>query len=462
MGDRLHMNERAHKILIIDDDAGMAETCAKLFRRQGLLPLLAHSGQEALMRLEAEPGIEIVLTDLIMPDMSGVDILQAIKQHNPAIDVIIMTGYGTIQNAVQAMKLGASDYITKPFDKVEILTIVEKILTIKDLQEEVRSLRAQVRECYGIDAFVGVSKPMQEVFQRIRAAAGVDSPVLIVGETGTGKELVAQAIHGLSARAKHPFVPVNCTALPKDLLESELFGHKKGAYTGAQADAKGLFRAAEGGTLFLDEIGDMPVEGQAKLLRTLQEHAIRPIGETSEIPINVRVFAATNQPIPILLDTNRLRADLYYRLSVITVELPPLRQRSGDIPFLAQHFIQRYNARYRRGIEGIDREALDCLMAYHWPGNVRELENMIEGLFVLRQLKKVIIKNDLPATLRQPPRVPRPEANVEASSLAAAEREAILRALKVTGGNKSKAAELLGISRDRLYRKIELYSIEDV
>jgi DNA-binding NtrC family response regulator len=456
------MNERAHKILIVDDDAGMAETCAKLFRRQGLLPILAHSGQEALTRLEAEPGIEIVLTDLIMPDMSGVEVLQAIKQRDPAIEVVIMTGYGTIQNAVQAMKLGASDYITKPFDKVEILTIIEKFLTIKDLQEEVRSLRTQVREGYGIDALVGVSKAMQEVFQKIRAAAGVDSPVLIVGETGTGKELVARAIHNLSGRAKHPFVPVNCTALPRELLESELFGHKKGAYTGAHGDAKGLFRAAEGGTLLLDEIGDMPVEGQAKLLRTLQEHAIRPIGETAEVPINVRVFAATNQPIPVLLDTNRLRADLYYRLSVVTIELPPLRQRSGDIPLLAQHFIQRCNARYQRGIEGIDREALDCLMAYHWPGNVREMENMIEGLYVLRHLKKVIAKDDLPAALRQPTRAPTAEASVKASSLAAAEREAIARALKVTGGNKSKAAEILGISRDRLYRKIELYGIVDV
>lgn len=456
------MSERMHKILIVDDDIGMAETCAKLFRRQGLLPILAHSGQEALNCIEADVGIEIVLTDLIMPDMSGVELLQAVKQRDPAIEVIIMTGYGTIPNAVQAMKLGASDYITKPFDKVEILAIVEKILTIKELQEEVRSLRASLREEHGIEALVGVSKAMREVFHKIRAAAAVDSSVLIVGETGTGKELVARAIHALSDRAKHPFVPVNCTALPRDLLESELFGHKKGAYTGAHGDAKGLFRAAEGGTLLLDEIGDMPVEGQAKLLRTLQEHTIRPIGETSEIPVNVRVFAATNQPIAVLLDTNRLRADLYYRLSVIAIDVPPLRQRLDDIPLLAQHFIQRCNARYKRAIEGMDREALDCLMAYHWPGNVRELENLIEGLFVLRHLKKVITKDDLPTPLRQPARSLPSEANIEASSLAAAEQEAILRALKVTGGNKSKAAEVLGISRDRLYRKIELYGLEDV
>jgi DNA-binding NtrC family response regulator len=454
------MASRAYTILIVDDDTGMAETCAKLFRRQGLIPLLARSGHEAMAQLEGEPQIDIVLTDLIMPDMSGVELLQAVKQRDPTIEVIIMTGYGTIPNAVQAMKLGASDYITKPFDKAEILAIVEKILTIKDLQEEVRTLRAQLHESYGIDDLLGRSRQMQEVFQRIRTAAGVDTPVLIVGETGTGKELVARAIHGLSPRAKRPFVAVNCTALPKDLLESELFGHRKGAYTGAHVDAKGLFRAAEGGTLLLDEIGDMPVEGQAKLLRTLQERTIRPIGETSEVPINVRVFAATNQPIPVLLESGRLRPDLYYRLSVLTIELPPLRQRTDDIPLLSQHFIQDCNARYQRDVEGIERQALDCLMVYPWPGNVRELENVIEGLFALRHLKKVITKDDLPSSLRQAPRLYPVEAGGEVASLAEAEQEAIIRALRVSAGNKSKAAELLGISRDRLYRKIELYGIQ--
>ncbi|HEX9872239.1 MAG TPA: sigma-54 dependent transcriptional regulator [Candidatus Tectomicrobia bacterium] len=449
-----------HKILIVDDDVGMAETCAKLFRRQEMIPFLAHSGREALARLEAEPEIEIILTDLIMPDLSGVELLQAVKQRDPTIEVIIMTGYGTIPTAVQAMKLGASDYITKPFDKTEILAIVERMLTIKALQEEVRSLPAQLKERYGIEDLMGQSRQMQEVFQRIRAAADVDSPVLIIGETGTGKELVARAIHGLSPRAKQPFVPVNCTALPKDLLESELFGHRKGAYTGAHMDSKGLFRAAEGGTILLDEIGDMPVEGQAKLLRALQEKTIRPIGETFESPVDVRVFAATNQPIPLLLESGRLRPDLYYRLSVITIELPPLRDRTDDLPLLAQHFIQRCNARYQRDIEGIEREALDCLMAYHWPGNVRELENVIEGLFALRHLRKVITKDDLPASLRQAPRVHPLETGAEVPSLAEAEKEAIIRALEVTGGNKSKAAELLGISRDRLYRKLELYGIQ--
>ncbi|MBI3327349.1 MAG: sigma 54-interacting transcriptional regulator, partial [Nitrospinae bacterium] len=256
------------------------------------------------------------------------------------------------------------------------------------------------------------------------------------------------------------FVPVNCTALPKELLESELFGHKKGAYTGAHTDAKGLFRTAEGGTVLLDEIGDMPVEGQAKLLRTLQEKTIRPIGEMHEIPVDVRVIAATNQPTAALLESGRLRPDLYYRLSVVTIEVPPLHKRISDIPLLAQHFIQHYNVRYQKGVEGIEREALDCLMAYPWPGNVRELENVIEGLFALRDLKQAITKDDLPATLKQAPRVPLPEAAGEVPSLAEAEKAAITRALQATAGNKSKAAERLGISRDRLYRKIELYGIE--
>ncbi|MBI3327609.1 MAG: sigma-54-dependent Fis family transcriptional regulator [Nitrospinae bacterium] len=455
------MGSRTHKILIVDDDVGMAETCAKLFRRQGWVPLVAQSGQGALTQLEAEPEIELILTDLLMPDLSGVELLQAVKRRDPTLEVIIMTGYGTINNAVEAMKLGASDYITKPFDKEEILAAIEKILTIKDLQEEVRTLRAQLKDRYGIEHLVGQSKPMREAFEKIRAVAGVESPVLIVGETGTGKELVARAIHGLSPRAKRPFVPVNCTALPKELLESELFGHRRGAYTGAHADSKGLFRTAEGGTVLLDEIADMPVEGQAKLLRTLQEKAIRPIGEMHEIPVDVRVIAATNQPVAALLESGRLRPDLYYRLSVVTIEVPSLRERVSDIPLLAQHFIHHYNLQYQRGVEGIEREALDCLMAYPWPGNVRELENVIEGLFALRDLKQAITKEDLPAGLKHAARVPLPEPVGEVRSLADAEKEAILRALHATGGNKSKASERLGISRDRLYRKMELYGIQE-
>jgi DNA-binding NtrC family response regulator len=396
----------------------------------------------------------------MMPGLSGVELLQAAKRINPALEVIIMTGYGTIHNAVQAMKLGASDYITKPFDKEEILAAVEKILTIKDLQEEVRSLRTQLRDRYGIEQLIGQSKPMREVFERIRAVAGVESPVLIIGETGTGKELVARAIHGLSPRAKRPFIPVNCTALPKELLESELFGHKKGAYTGAHMDSKGLFRTAEGGTILLDEVGDMPVEGQAKLLRTLQEKTIRPIGEMHEIPVDVRVITATNQPTAALLESGRLRPDLYYRLSVVTIEVPPLRERVSDIPLLAQHFIQQFNLKYQRGVEGIERAALDCLMAYAWPGNVRELEHVIEGLFALRDLKKAITNDDLPSTLKQAPRATVVEAAGEVHSLAESEKVAIIRALQATEGNKSRAAEMLGISRDRLYRKIELYGIE--
>jgi two-component system response regulator HydG len=448
------------KIVIVDDDAGMVETCAKLFRRQGWHPVPARSAQEALACLEAHPEVAIVLADLIMPDLSGVELLQEVKRRHAGVDVIIMTGYGTIPNAVQAMKLGAADYLTKPFDKAEILAIVERLLTIRELRAEVQVLRAQLKARYGIEDLVGRSRPMQEVFQRLRAAAGVDAPVLIVGETGTGKELVARAIHALSPRAAQPFVAVNCTALPKDLLESELFGHRKGAFTGAHVEAKGLFRAAEGGTLLLDEIGDMPVEGQAKLLRTLQEKTIRPIGETGEIPVDVRVLAATNQPIADLLESGRLRPDLYYRLSVITIELPPLRQRRDDIPLLAQHFIERCNARYGRAIEGIERAALDCLMAYPWPGNVRELENIIEGLFALCHPTKVIARDDLPAALRQAARAAPLDPGAEVPSLAAAEKTAIVQALRVTGGNKSRAAELLGISRDRLYRKIELYGIQ--
>ncbi len=456
---------REIKILVVEDDPEMGDTCVKLFRHHGMTPVLVSSGRAALEAIQRDSSIRIVLTDLKMPEMDGVELLQKIKEFDAEIEVIIMTGYGTIQNAVQALKLGAADYITKPFDSVELLRSVEKIMNLLNLQREVSDLRRELASKYGYGNIIGQSKQMRQVFERARAAAQVDSPVLIYGESGTGKELVARAIHYNGHRSKGPFVPVNCGALPEELIESELFGYKKGAFTGAVRDSIGLFRAADGGTLFLDEITEIPQATQVKLLRALQDKKIRPVGGTEEIYVDLRIIAASNKNLNQALSDGSLREDLYYRLGVIVIELPPLRERQEDIPFLVQHFIDKFNRQFRRNVKKIDKEALDALMAYRWPGNVRELENVMEGIFVLRAPSETITRLDLPPNIRgsvskaYPANREEVERDLPLCPLSDMEREAIARALRACHGNKSKAAEMLGISRTRLYKKMRVYKL---
>ncbi|MFQ5649999.1 MAG: sigma-54-dependent transcriptional regulator [bacterium] len=452
------MNES--KILIVEDDRDMADNCHKLFKRSGYDSVVTYSGEDAMSVLSRDDTIGIVLTDLKMPGMDGIELLKKAKELKPEIEIIVMTGYGTIKNAVQAIKIGASDYITKPFNKDELLNAVNKIIETKKLRLEVSQLRSQVQTHYAFGNIVARSKKMAEVLKQASFAAQSDSSVLIVGESGTGKELVAKAIHYQSQRAKAPFVPVNCGALPKDLIESELFGHKKGAYTGATKETLGLFRSADGGTIFLDEIADMPLETQVKLLRVLQEKQIRPVGDTREIPIDVRVVSATNRNIMQALEEELLRKDLYYRLSVVVLEIPPLRERLEDIPFLVTSFVARYNKVFKREVNEVDGEVLTVLREYSWPGNVRELENLIEGLFAMGIHGKIT-----PADVRHILKRHTKESVMETgaddlvSTLSNAERQAIENALKAAGGNKSKAAAILGISRTRLYKKLELYKL---
>lgn len=448
------------KILIVEDDRDMADNCHKLFKRAGYDSIVTHSGKEALKVISRDHAIQIVLSDLKMPGMDGIELLQKIRDMKPEMKIIIMTGYGTIKNAVLAIKIGATDYITKPFNKDELLNAVNKIIEAQALKVEVSQLRSELQGQYGFGNIIGKSKKMVEMLKQASFAALSDSAVLIVGESGTGKELVAKAIHYRSPRAKAPFVPVNCGALPKDLIESELFGHKKGAYTGASRENLGLFRTADEGTIFLDEIAEMPKETQVKLLRVLQEKRIRPVGDAREIPIDVRVVSATNRNLKEALETELLRKDLYYRLSVVVIEIPPLRERIEDIPFLASFFVDKFRKAFKREVAGITPTAMNILMQYRWPGNVRELENFVEGLFVMGMRDKITASDVRPILKRKEKHSEVTAAPDGVSTLSNAERQAIENALRAAHGNKSKAAAILGISRTRLYKKLELYELK--
>jgi len=452
------MAERAG-ILVVEDDAAMREACLTVFAKDGFEAAGAATAVEALNRIVEAPPISIVVSDLKLPGMDGIELLKEIKKRDRSIEVVLMTGYGTIKSAVEAMKIGASDYLTKPFELEALLAVVRRLVRVRNLEGEVRRLRTELKDRFGFGSMVGGHPGMRDVFELTRAAAESDAPVIIEGESGTGKELVARAIHYDGLRSRGPFIPLNCSALPTELLESELFGHRRGAFTGAHSDTRGLFRAAEGGTIFLDEITEMPLGAQAKLLRVLEEKRVRPVGAVAREPVDVRVLAAANCGLAEAVKTGRMREDLYYRLSVIVIEIPPLRERASDIPLLATHFIQEFNKSASRPAEGFSPAAVDALCAYGWPGNVRELRNVIEGLYAVGR-HGVIALEDLPRGVREPTgaaaRV-RPRAPVQ--TLQAAERQLVEAALRATKGNKSEAARLLAISRSRLYHFIRLYRI---
>jgi DNA-binding NtrC family response regulator len=451
------------KILVVEDDAVMRQSCAKVFLLKGFEVVEASSANEALDEIRTCGDIDIVLTDLKLPGIDGVALLEEIKILDAGIEVVLMTGYGSIKNAVKAMKHGAADYITKPFDTDELLMTVGKIVQLSDLRDEVYQLRSELHEKYRFDNIVGTSRLMQEVYKKIEAARKTDSTVLICGESGTGKELVARAIHYNGLRADTPFVPVNCAAVPKELVESELFGHKKGAFTGAFTDSAGLFGAANGGTIFLDDILDMPYDSQAKLLRALQERRIRPVGGAEEVPVDVRVIASANRNLDEAVENEKFRQDLFYRLSVIRITLPPLRERTDDIPSLARHFISRFNDALPQNVTGITNDALKVLARYRWPGNIRELEGAIENAFALGH-SEMIRRCDLPSHIVECVEVKShpslAEGSTSVTSMVEAEKKLLLNALKAADGNKTRAARLLGVSRPRLYKMIQRHGIQ--
>jgi len=443
--------DKRPKVLVVEDDPEMLALLRQHLAGEGYLVVTTNKGAEALDRLRTE-SFDVILTDLKMPGVDGMEILRAARGAQGDARVILITAFGSIETAIQAIREGAYDYVTKPFRLDEISLLVRKALEDRNLREENRRLRAAVADRYRLHNLLGASPAMQAVFALIRQAAPGDASVLITGESGTGKELVARALHSDSPRAERPFVPVNCAAVPAGLLESELFGHVKGAFTGAVASRRGLFREAEGGTLFLDEIGDMTPELQAKLLRVIEDRAVRPVGSDEAVSVGLRLIAATNKDLPAKIQEGTFREDLYYRLAVIPIHLPPLRERREDLPLLAEQFLRRAAAASGKAIQGFTPEAMAALLRHPWPGNVRELENVVERAVTLTAGGQVPGE----ALLLDSSPVPAPGTLLaQAASRPTIEEltaEYVALVLREVGGDKAKAAEILGISKRTLYR----------
>jgi DNA-binding NtrC family response regulator len=448
------MTDATGAVLVVDDDADMREMVHDLLKDRGHRVSTAGSGPEALKRL-GEADYEVVLTDLRMKGMEGIALLSEIKRNFSDVNVILMTAFGSVETAVEAMKHGASDYLPKPVKKDELIRVVERVILEAALRREVSRLRKEVRKEYSFHHILGKSKPMRAVFDLISRIAESPTNVLITGESGTGKELVAKAIHYNSDRKDAPFIPINCAAIPEQLLESELFGHMRGSFTDAKADKHGLFEEANKGTLFLDEISELPITLQAKLLRAIQEKEIRRIGATKPTSVDVRIIAATNLNLAEEVKGKRFREDLYYRLNVIEVKLPPLRERREDIPLLVEGFLKKCGEARNKEMKGVTEGALAMLMDYLWPGNVRELENVIERAVTLSRGEK-ITPDDLPPSIQgaRGERRVLEEAAEKTLQLHEIEKEYIKKILEKTGGNKYQAAQVLGIDRKTLYRKL--------
>jgi DNA-binding NtrC family response regulator len=449
----------AARVLVVDDERSILQLLNEALTHWGYQVTTAATGREALEALRT--GVfHIALTDIRMPDMSGLDLLREIKKLDESIEVVVMTGYPAISSAVEALKEGAYDYLSKPLILDEIQHLMQRMIERRFLRGEVHALRTRLGEELTINELIGSSAAMERVKEIIGKVAVSDSPVLIEGESGTGKELVAAAIHRLSDRARRPFIPVNCSAIPGDLLESEFFGHVRGAFTGAIADALGLFRGAHEGTIFLDEIAELPPSLQVKLLRVLQEMQVRPVGSTKAYSVDVRVIAATNRNLEQAMHAGTFRQDLFYRLNVVRIQLPALRERRDDLPALVNHFIRRFNRRFRRDVRGITPEALTALMAYDFPGNVRELENLIERAFAMGAREQITLA-DLPSLSRASASAagPPPDDDAPLPTLATVEKELILRALGMFSNDKEAVARALGLSRRTIYRRLKEYGV---
>jgi two-component system response regulator PilR (NtrC family) len=452
---RAHAGQAA-RILVADDERSLRELLAIVLKREGYDVLLAENGRMALAALARGP-VDLLISDIKMPDMSGVEVLRSAKQADPSLSAIMMTAFASTETAVEAMRLGACDYLVKPFDVDELKLKVREKLESRQLKRENVLLKRALNEPHLVSGIIGRSPSMVSVFELVESVARTTSTVLVTGESGTGKELVARALHQQSLRRDRPFVAINCGALTETLLESELFGHMKGSFTGADTTKKGLVEGAEGGTIFLDEIGETTPMMQVKLLRVLQERTFRRVGGLEEIDADIRVIAATNQDLPKMVAEGRFREDLYYRINVIPIQLPPLRDRREDIPLIAAHFLAKYRQTMGKSIESISGEAMDLLVRYHWPGNIRELENIVERAVALERTP-VVLAESLPPHLRGglatavAPRTPSdvaslPEAGFDLEQhVQSVERRYLAQALERAGGVQVRAAELLGMS----------------
>lgn len=441
-------------VLVVDDEPSNLESLERIFQREGMRVLLAEDGQTALELLRRE-SVGVVLTDLSMPGMTGTELLRGVKAISPSTEVILMTAYGTVEVAVEAMKDGAYDFITKPFKRHVVVSIVRKAFEKQALIAENAVLRARLE---GLGNVIGVSPAFRSTMDLVRQAAPSEATVLLLGESGTGKELVARLIHSLSPRAQGPFVAINCAAIPESILESELFGHERGAFTNAIARKEGRFERARGGTLFLDEIGELSPAVQVKLLRVLQEGEIERLGGTAPIKVNARIVAATNKDIVELVEDGLFREDLYYRLNVITVNLPPLRARREDVPLLASHFLRVYAEKNKKTITGISQAAMEALEAYPWPGNVRELQHALERAVVLTR-NSVLGPEDFEEKIRgsRTTAAAAPEISFRVGSMTMDELEhrVIRETMRHAKDDKTLAAQLLGISVRTIYRRLD-------
>lgn len=454
----MNVDPRKIKILAVDDDPGSVELLQSILEGHGYQVITATSGKEGLSVVQASP-LDLIITDLKMPGMDGLGFLKSVHDNFPSLPIIITTAHASIDSAVEAIKKGAYAYLTKPITSERVLHLVGRAIGEQHLRQENLYLRRQLEERHRFDNILGKSPHMQEIFRLIEDLEGSEATVLIQGSTGTGKELVARALHFHSPRKDRPFLAVNCGGLTETLLESELFGHIKGAFTGATANKRGLFKEADGGTLFLDEISETSPSMQVRLLRAIQEGEIKPVGSEQSMTVDVRIITATNQDLAQAMAAGRFRPDLYYRLNVIGIHLPDLRERREDIPPLAQHFLEIYRERLKRkDVREISPEALAVLMDYDWPGNVRELENCIERAVVLAR-GDAIRPEHLPGNLRQLTSERSLTFSV-GTSLEVLERQAILATLREVKGNKAAAARLLGISQRTLYRKIKTYGLD--
>ncbi len=457
------------KALVVDDEQNLRKVLAAMLKREGYDVAVAENGVQALAELKKN-GADVVVTDQVMPQMGGLELLRAVLAEHADVPVIMITAHGTVDSAVEAIKLGAFDYITKPFEQEELKAVIAKAVRTRDLSKNsIPPMDERARM-----ALVGASPAMQDVFKILEKVADTPSTVLITGESGTGKELVATALHSGSSRRTKPFIRINCAAIPKDLMESELFGYERGAFTGAVTSKPGRFELADGGTLFLDEIAEIPVEMQVKLLRALQESEFERVGGIKTLKVDVRLIAATNRDLKKEIAEGRFREDLFYRLNVVPVTLPPLRERHDDIPELVRHFLDKYNRKLNKKVTGLEPEALEIMQEYEWPGNIRELENMMERMILFAD-GPIILAKDLPQPLKEADTVKVPLPGFAAASSGAdasmkdivrqaaaeLERDLIGRALEETGGNVTQAAKKLKISRKSLQNKMKEFGLRD-
>lgn len=441
-------------ILLVDDERHSREAMADWLESEGFDVIAVSDGQQALQHIH--DGIAVIVTDLKMPKTDGLELLRIAKQQAPHTAVILVSGYGTVETAVEALKAGAFDFLSKPINAEELTQRIRMALEKQSMAAEIARLHGELNERHGFENIIGKSQAMREVFEKVRLVADTRSTVMIVGESGTGKELVARAIHRNSSRRKQPFVPVNCAAIPDTLVESELFGYEKGAFTGATGPKRGLFQAADTGTLFIDEIGELQPGLQAKFLRALENRKIMPVGSTHEVDVDVRLVAATNRDLQQQVREGQFREDLYYRLKVVELRLPPLRERPEDIPLLIRHFVDEISSENGRPVKDIAPDAVAALEAYDWPGNIREVRNLLESVIVLC-VKDCIELSDLPEQISKVSSarvVIKPGMTMEDI-----EKEAIRRTLEQTGGRRNETAKILGISVRTLHRKIKEYQL---